>query len=616
MKNKYFISIDSNNLGIYFSSAIITPHNYIKEPVDDIQSLNKDFILLSEKKFSNKSDCCLEVLLTEKEEESLISNKQSYYLFNSSLPITRISTIYFYSKQKMENTIDLARSSAYIPERLIKVVNKQNDDFFDAHISAFNHTKKADDISNKINLYNRYLGGFAFMKIGGENYMNYSNNYFSTLAFFNDAIKRETELAMNKDNINLNTKYQGLFNERDTEWAKWRKLVFGSHYDITSEIGIEVQTKNGVYQQNIVSADKKLYTLSVLANYGPDQVKSKKTESLLLAIISNEIRYRELITLFFGLNTGYSKIKKNYFIENKNWSMKFELASKLDYYTIESIFQLVFKNSNNSDFSFLTINIPENTKTKIDTRKYQTYKIIDENIIYDKKPTTISEIFRAFLNKNKLGKILSSLSNDFLKKNDIELNIKQNEKLQVKYFSIIEKPIKDYLQKLENEITELHIKQKTELNIDLNKFKKEYNQLSLLLRNADKTLFDEIDSNGDGELSQQEIGIFMDKIITAKKQLEAKVASNSAKHKRNNPISEYSSSNIISSQTGEYELGYNKDNNEIAIHRFYLNKLTVAELGNIAKSKSIILNKKEVNKHNSKDIIEKIIDNIKSKITF
>lgn len=612
MKTTYFISIDSNNLGLYFSNAIITPHKYVKEPVEDIQSLNKDFILLSGNKFSNKSDCCLEVVLTKKEEHTLISNNKSCYLLNSALPISRISAIYFYSKAKMENTIDLARSSSFIPERLIKVVDKQNDDFFEESACTFNNIGNAVDIHNKIILFDKYLGGFAFMKMGGENYMNYSNNYFSTLAFFNNTIKEKVNQVDKINSLDLDYKYQGLFNKMDNEWIKWRKLVFGSHNDIVSEIGNKVQTKNGVYQQDDVSNNKKLYILSILANYGADLIKPKKTESLLRSLISGDINYKEAISLFFGLNTGYRKLKKNYFIENKNWPIKFELASRLDYYTIESVFQFVFNGINNDNLSFLKEIIPDNSKTKIDKNIYRTYRIFDEDIIYEKKPTTIKDIFNVFKQRRFFGKILSSITGNFAKKNDIILSDEQNKIMQFQYFSILENPINEYLSQLENKVSDFYNKKVTELQQKFNSLKQEHARISVLLKKADETLFDEIDSNGDGELSQQEIGIFMDKIIASKKQLELKALKVSEKTKAKRFSGENAGKNYLTSKVEEQKTEYTGGIDMIKVHRYYLNKLSITELGKVAKSKNIVSTQKEVTKNNSTVIIEKIIENIKS----
>jgi len=612
MKTIYFISIDSNNLGLYFSSAIITPHKYIKEPVEDIQSLNKNCILLSDKKFSNKSDCCLEVVLTENEEHTLISNNKSCYLLCAALPISRISAIYFYSKEKMENIIDLSRSSSFIPARLVKLIDKLDDDFFKETICVFENANKVNDISYQIDLYNKYLGGFAFMKIGGEAYMNYSKNYFSTLAFFNNTIKEKVNQVDKMNSLDLDYKYQGLFNTSDNEWDDWRKFVFGSHNDIVSEIGNKVQTKNGVYQQNDVSNNKKLYILSVLANYGSDLIKPKKTESLLFSLISDGINYKEAISLFFGLNIGYRKLKKSYFIESKNWSIKFELASQLDYYTIEGIFQFLFNGIYNADLSFLKEIIPDNSKTKIDKNIYRTYRMFDEDIIYEKKPSTIKDIFNLFKQRKFFGKILSSITGNFAQKNDITLSDEQNKIMQFQYFSILDNPINEYLSQLENKVSDFYNEKVTELQQKFNSLKQENAQISVQLKKADETLFDEIDSNGDGELSQQEIGIFMDKIIASKKQLELKALKVSEKTKAKRFSSEYARKSNLTSIVEEQKTEYTDGNYIIKVHRYYLNKLSITELGKVAKSKNIVSTQKHVNKNNSKEIIEKILEYIKS----
>jgi len=521
MESTYFLPINSGNLGEYFSRALIVPQKYIKEPINDFQSLDIDNLIFStNKKFTNTSDCSIEVIL-KSEEVALLrnSNNENLMLLNSPIPITRVVKILFYSKEKMVRTINLARSSSFIPERLLEVISKNNNDFINEISLKFDGNNEESNINNKIDKYNKFLGGFAFMRLGGANYMNYSKNYFTTLEFFNSVIAKQVDKV--KKRLGLSDNFQGVFDDNNPEWKNWRNFVFGDYQKIVDELEKnKVSVKNNRFQQDIVKDDKKLYILSILANYGPERFKPNSVDSLIMALITNKISndFKEAVTLFFGLHNGYRDLGKNYYLNNKTQLVKFELESKLDYYIIESVHNFVFNNKKSAEFDYLEDIIPSNTKY-VNKKNYRTYKILDEDIIYGEKP--IARIFNRFIKSTRLDKILNVLSSDFSKKNEIELTEEQKKKIENNFLSLIEKPFYEYLEDLEKEITEFYDKNITELESQVAKYKEEHKNLSLLLKDADRTLFDEIDTNGDGELSQTEIGTFMDKIIKAKKQLEA-----------------------------------------------------------------------------------------------
>ena len=50
------------------------------------------------------------------------------------------------------------------------------------------------------------------------------------------------------------------------------------------------------------------------------------------------------------------------YLNNDIQIVKFELESKLDYYTIESIYQFIFNNKKSNDFAYLDNVIGSNTK--------------------------------------------------------------------------------------------------------------------------------------------------------------------------------------------------------------------------------------------------------------
>lgn len=68
--------------------------------------------------------------------------------------------------------------------------------------------KPADkDYSDQLEMFDRILGALALMKTAKEPYMNYSENYASTLSFFNALVRNDLE----KQGRQINEKFFGLF---------------------------------------------------------------------------------------------------------------------------------------------------------------------------------------------------------------------------------------------------------------------------------------------------------------------------------------------------------------------------------------------------------------------
>ena len=190
MNRNFYMPVKSTSLPIYFGNACIAPSIYYTNKLEDIQDKFSEYILLSDNLCVLNSDSCLEVLLNEQEVSQLKQINSNVYLLNKPLPITRVNFIYFNSQSQLEYTItNINLSTAFIPKRLLKVSEK----FENINIDNIELPKGETLINwqNEIKKYNSILGGFAIMKNTGEDYMNYSENYFSTLSFFNTAIEKE-----------------------------------------------------------------------------------------------------------------------------------------------------------------------------------------------------------------------------------------------------------------------------------------------------------------------------------------------------------------------------------------------------------------------------------------
>lgn len=555
---KYYLPINSSNLGAYFSAALIYPHKYSVNRVSDFQNLSPQNLILSKYKYSQNSDCAIEVFITEDELSQIIKNDK-ITLFNGILPVTRIIAIYFSEKIIAERIVDFARSASFIPQRLIKIEIKSSENSIDEN--SINEIKEIDnqkDLSEKINEYNRILGGFAFMRLGGKGFMNYSKNYFSTVCFFNKIIK--TQVDKIKDKFNLDSKFQAIFDITNSSWSEWRDYIYGNIQNIENELAKNnVEKLGNLYSLNKIINDRKLYILAVLANYGTD--RPKNTDALILELNKRKI-HREEISLFFGLRYGYRQFSKNYFLNNENYILKFEFKSKLDYYIVESIFNYVFHDKISENLKCFN-NIINEKNINID--KFETYEIMDENIIVSEISQTCQEVLE------------DSIS--FIRKIDnLKTHNSKEENGITHVITLIEQKIIDTNNKIYSiyKVLEKRIKEKED----------EINNLSLLLKKADRTLFDEIDTNSDGILSQTEIGIFMDKIIKAKNVLEDKLT------------------NIETSQQNE-----NRKQIDLLVVENLIKKLDETNIARIAKEYGLVKNQKEYYRKNDNEKL-KIRNNI------
>ncbi len=82
------------------------------------------------------------------------------------------------------------------------------------------------ELSDKIKRFDIILGGFAFMRLGGKSFMNYSENYFSTLSYFNKLIEEQTINAAKEKGLKFSNKYTGLFSKQESEWSKWQQYIY------------------------------------------------------------------------------------------------------------------------------------------------------------------------------------------------------------------------------------------------------------------------------------------------------------------------------------------------------------------------------------------------------
>jgi len=343
MENSLFLPINSGSLAHFFSKAIILPAKYFKNKPEDIQSRFADSLLLSKNKWVKNSDCSIEVILTNTEVENLIKVSDNFLLYNNPIPISRIKSVCFLDTKQKETIIwNINNGAAFIPERIVTVEDIKNEDFIsDNEINDLNEHKITSELLDKIKRFDIILGGFAFMRLGGESFMNYSENYFSTLSYFNKLIEEQTQKAEKEKGLKFSKKYTGLFSTNESEWSKWQQYIFKNIVSQDVETlavkeGIKLEKEFGFLKIESINPSSHLYELAILATYGDR--KDKSADDLVTDLVNGTIYPEKIedVSILFGLNNGYSKLRNKYKGKEKDKNVKFTLDCKLDYYVIES----------------------------------------------------------------------------------------------------------------------------------------------------------------------------------------------------------------------------------------------------------------------------------------
>lgn len=426
MSKTYYIPIDSVNLSNYYRMAIIAPANYIQNRNRDIQSFFENHILLSGTKFTTETDCALEIIFDDKEEQpNLISD--NFYLFDMPLPISRIKRIYFSTEEQKTNTVfNVTNGAAFLPKDLIEVESKQ----ITVDVKEINNSnlpKNSKDWKRELELYDRILGGLATIPISKKEYENYPLNYFGVLSLFN----KQVEDAVQEQNISPNTNHSWAF-QSESRFKPLHDIIYQKVndavvQDVAKKENEKVQTRNGLYVLESISSNTNTYLSAILATYGKD--KRKKIDDFISDLKSNKFEENRLegIALIFGINNGYTAFRNQYKFGNTKTEVKFKLDSKLDFYTIESIYQFVFNRKTNSKtFSYIDNWCPQFKNDKPLSNNY--FTILDKHIYLQKtkEPSLLERILKVlkewfpFFDNTKLGKKIESEIN---KEIDVRKNI-------------------------------------------------------------------------------------------------------------------------------------------------------------------------------------------------
>lgn len=445
MDNKYFLPINSNCLAHYFGCCCIKPSRYFTNKPEDIQNRFDGFLLISSIVVKIETDCCLELILTRDESLELITLNQDFSLYPKPLPITRVKRIIFFDAIQKEQTIaNLNMSTAFVPSELVEVIDAPGTASLEGAENPI--LVQPIDWAEKLKRYDSFLGGFALMRLAGEEYMNYSEHYFSTLSLFNDAIKSDVKIA----GRSIDRRYHDAFigeSSFKTLYPYLNKVV--EENDLYQVAKLENQTisKSGITRIiELNNLERSTYMVAVLLSYGVgDEARRKKIDGLILSNFKDEIKKdtSEAVALCYGLNRGYSVFSNRYKLHEKEKIVKFELKSQVDYYTIESIYQYVFNNCVAEGFPYLDSWCPKYSKRGYTIKKTD-YLVLDTLVKGKKKPKVLSaeylaSLLQSFFSKETeiyfrafVEKLRFTIYNDTLEEIEDELAVKNNEIHQLK----------------------------------------------------------------------------------------------------------------------------------------------------------------------------------------
>ena len=385
----YYLPINSTSLAHYFVCACVKPAKYFENKPQDIQDRFRNALLLSSELGANDTDCCIELVLTNDEERGLVPCGREFFLFHTPLPISRVKAIHFRDPRQLEQTLsNINMSAAFIPHSLAKVSK-----FSNAGIDVDNVADKpaVKDYSDQLEMFDRILGALALMKTAKEPYMNYSENYASTLSFFNSLVRIDLE----KQGRQINEKFFGLFSRS----GNFVKFIPYLEKKITKEDLDQIAAENNQRIERsytkAINYDKLsgiTYAFAILQSYGVGgEAATKKIDGL----ISNNFEElkdgkAEGIALYYGYNRGYSAFSNCYGTkEIGRQNVKYLLESQLDYYTIESVYQFAFySNTTSSQFPYIDAWCPR--KNQRPKRKTD-YMVLDTEFIGKKKPSVFSK---------------------------------------------------------------------------------------------------------------------------------------------------------------------------------------------------------------------------------
>ena len=430
LDEKYLLQINRIKLGDYIGCGLVIPDIYLGEACEaDVQSKNKNFLVVADGylKDLDEQQILLELILTDDEKKKLDKVEDSHY-FDFPLPITRIKKVYVQNtaiKKHMEVQIRNSENG-FLPKELFSVyTNKGKIKFNRKSYSALDETLQANNYENKMRCFDKRMGMFSFMKNTNNYYhdsvgivSDYSNHYFDTLSTL---LKEPISDGHFKD-LDVLKKSKSfkdlLYTDKQIDNDFISTISKECQDSEIKEIFLNITKPTGTREvlSKLLEKDSLLYYLIGLVYHFRQKNNSNRKDNFKIDI-KNLIPYEvaEVSLAILGLYFGYKSIRSEEKIEledkyfkkifGHNFNMKFNFESKLDYITVETIYDICFKEHKGYEYDYLpypakkppSLKIPTDANFKIWYQvQKKAYFDIDQITV---KKLSILEMFTGLLGK-------------------------------------------------------------------------------------------------------------------------------------------------------------------------------------------------------------------------
>lgn len=410
----HLLQINRIKLQDYIQRGLIVPDKYLDENKEiDTQSKNSKFLVVSDGyiKELDEYQILLELIFTD-EEKKRLHEVDSIYYFDFPLPITRIKKVYVQSREIIKHLeVQIQNGeNGFLPQTLFSVYRKNKKSIFEQReYKPLRDDIAIDDFEEQIRVFDKRMGMFAFMKNSEVYYCddvskiaNYSEHYFSTLSKLlekplDDKIFEELNILKQNEEFKkllystAQIDKEFIINESLKIEDSELKSIF---LEMISPTGTRKALKSLLEKKDI-----KRYLIGLV--YYFRQKDSNKKDNFKIDI-KNLIPYEvaEISLAILGIYFGYTilrseekiEIKDKYFkklFKKDKLNMKFTLENKLDYITIETIYNYCFQDKTKG-YEYEYLLYPKKTKPK-NLTKNKNYEV-KRDIYFDTEYITIRKI--------------------------------------------------------------------------------------------------------------------------------------------------------------------------------------------------------------------------------
>lgn len=407
--NRYLLQVNRIKLQDYVQHALIAPDSYFDDEIEkDIQSKNPSFLVLSDGyiKELDEYQILLELILTDSEKEKLHIVGEVRYL-DFPLPITRIKKVYAQDEDvKQYIHINIQNNEkGFFPKELMDVYLKKGMPVFESReYSQIDEETVPHDYQDKVTKYDKRMGMFAFMKNTNLYYYeltccisNYSDNYFSALSsYLVQKLVDTVGFLQLKDVFDKYGDFKTLLNSNhQINEASIEKIAEKIDDPETKEIFLGLLKENATRKTLplLLEKDLGLYLVGLVYYFRKKDANKKDSFKIDIAsLIPYEVAEVSLAVL--GIYLGYTNLRPSEMIAIKDetfkkifgtgFNMKFQLENKLDYITIESIYNYCFNEEKGFEFQYL--NYPKGSKKyKLPSDKEfkRMYEVVHEKTFFN-----------------------------------------------------------------------------------------------------------------------------------------------------------------------------------------------------------------------------------------